>query len=45
VRGQHTGSKRKNQKGEREIIEATSSGSPSIWVLNNDDGSLVISCR
>jgi hypothetical protein len=45
VRGQHTGAKRNNQKGEREIIEATSSGSPSIWVLNKDDGSLVLSCR
>jgi hypothetical protein len=46
VRGQHTGAKRKNQKkGAREIIEASSSGSPSIWVLNKDDGSLVISCR
>ena len=45
VRGQHTGAKRKHQKGEREIIEATSSGSPSIRVLNKDDGSLVISCR
>lgn len=45
VRGQHTGAKRGTKKGAREIIEATSSGSPSIWVLNNDDGSLVISCR
>jgi len=46
VRGQHTGAKRKNQVGAREIIgQPTPGKSPSIWVLNNGDGSLVISCR
>jgi hypothetical protein len=46
VRGQHTGAKRKNQVGAREIIgQPTPGKSPAIWVLNNDDGSLVISCR
>jgi hypothetical protein len=46
VRGQHTAAKRKNQKGARELIgQPTPGKSPSIWALNNADGSLVISCR
>jgi hypothetical protein len=45
VRGQHTAADRKNQKGPRELIEASSSGTPSIWALNRADGSLVLSCR
>jgi hypothetical protein len=45
VRGQHTAANRKNQKGPREIIEATSAGTPSIWAPNKPDGSLVLSCR
>jgi hypothetical protein len=44
IRGQHTDSMKGKNAAAREII-GRNGGTPSIWVVHNPDGSIIISCR